>query len=42
MVVYGAWKLPLACVYARSLPPGVYEAEVKFGMEKLGVICIYP
>jgi hypothetical protein len=37
-----AWKLPLACTYARSLLLGVYEAEVKFGMEKLGVVCVYP
>jgi hypothetical protein len=42
MVVYGAWKLLLACVYARPLPPRVYEAETKFGMVKLGVICVYP
>jgi hypothetical protein len=39
-VVYGAWKLLLACTYAQSLPSGVYEAEVKFGMEKLGVVCV--
>jgi hypothetical protein len=24
------------------LPPGVYGAEVKFGIEKLGAICVYP
>jgi hypothetical protein len=29
-------------VYARPLPPGVYEAEAKFGMEKLGVVYVYP
>jgi hypothetical protein len=40
-VVYGAWKLPLPCAYARSLPLGVYEAEVKFGIEKLGAVCAY-
>jgi hypothetical protein len=39
-VVYGAWKLLLACMYAQSLPSGVYEAEVKFGMEKLAVVCV--
>jgi hypothetical protein len=37
-----AWKLPLACTYAQSLLPRVYEAEVKFGMEKLGAVCVYP
>jgi hypothetical protein len=41
-VVYGAWKLLLACAYARSLPPRVYEAEAKSGMEKLGAVCVYP
>jgi hypothetical protein len=29
-------------VYARPLPPGVYGAEVKFGIEKLGAVCLYP
>jgi hypothetical protein len=24
------------------LPPGVYEAEVIIGKEKLGVVCVYP
>jgi hypothetical protein len=28
-------------VYARPLPPGVNGAEVKFGIEKLGVVCVY-
>jgi hypothetical protein len=23
-------------------PRGVYEAEVKFGIEKLGAVCVYP
>jgi hypothetical protein len=41
MVVYGAWKLPLTCAYARP-PLGVYEAEAKFGKEKLGAVCVYP
>jgi hypothetical protein len=22
--------------------PGVYEVEAKFGMEKLGAVCVYP
>jgi hypothetical protein len=29
-------------VYARPLPPGVYGAEVKFGIGKLGAVCLYP
>jgi hypothetical protein len=29
-------------MYAWSLPPRVYEAKVKFGMEKLGTVCVYP
>jgi hypothetical protein len=31
----------LVCVYAWPVPPGVYGAEVKFGMEKLGAVCVY-
>jgi hypothetical protein len=34
--------LSLACAYVRPLPPGVYGAEVKFNIEKLGVVCVYP
>jgi hypothetical protein len=34
--------LPLACTYARPLLPGVFGAEVKLGIEKLGVVCVYP
>jgi hypothetical protein len=41
-VVYRAWKLPLACVYAWPLPSGVHEAKVIFGMKKLGAVCVYP
>jgi hypothetical protein len=29
-------------VYARSLPPEVYGGEVKFGIGKLGAICVHP
>jgi hypothetical protein len=29
-------------MYARPFPPGLYGAKVKFGIEKLGVVCIYP
>jgi hypothetical protein len=29
------------CVYAWPFPPGVYGAKVKFGIEKLGVLCTY-
>jgi hypothetical protein len=29
-------------VYARPLYPGVYGAEVKFGIGKLGMVCVYP
>jgi hypothetical protein len=28
--------------YVRPLPLGVYGAELKFGIEKLGMVCIYP
>jgi hypothetical protein len=34
--------LPLAFVYVRPLPPEVYGAELKFVIEKLGVVCVYP
>jgi hypothetical protein len=34
--------LPLACTYARPLLAGVYVAKVKFGIEKLGAVCVYP
>jgi hypothetical protein len=30
------------CAYARPLRPGVYGAEVKFSIEKLGAVCLYP
>jgi hypothetical protein len=29
-------------VYVRSLHPGVYGAELGFGIEKLGAVCVYP
>jgi hypothetical protein len=32
----------MGSVYAWPLPLGVYGAEVKFGIEKLGVVHIYP
>jgi hypothetical protein len=41
-VVYGAWYLLLECTYAWPLPPRVYGDEVKFDIEKLGVVCVYP
>jgi hypothetical protein len=25
-----------------AIAPGVYGAEVKFGIEKIGAVCIYP
>jgi hypothetical protein len=28
-------------VYAQPLPTGVYTTEVKFGIEKLGAVCVY-
>jgi hypothetical protein len=34
--------LPLVCVYVQPLPPGVYRAKVKFGIEKLGTVCVHP
>jgi hypothetical protein len=36
------WYMGLGNCRSRPLPPGVYAAEVKFGIEKLGVVCIYP
>jgi hypothetical protein len=33
--------LPLACAYVQPLPPGVYGAELKFGIEKIGVVYAY-
>jgi hypothetical protein len=38
------WSLVCAtsvCVCSASAP-GVYGAEVKFGMKKLGAVCVYP
>jgi hypothetical protein len=34
--------LPLAFAYVWPLPPGVYRAELKFGIEKIGAVCVYP
>jgi hypothetical protein len=30
------------CAYAWPLPLGVYGVEVKFGIERLGMVCVYP
>jgi hypothetical protein len=29
-------------MYVRPLPPGVYVIELKFDIEKIGVVCVYP
>jgi hypothetical protein len=34
--------LSLACAYVQPLPPGVYGAKIKFGIEKLDAVCVYP
>jgi hypothetical protein len=34
--------LLLVFTYVQPLPSGVYGAELKFGIEKLGVACVYP
>jgi hypothetical protein len=38
----GWGRCKLACTHAQPLPPGVYAAEVKFGIDKLGTVCVYP
>jgi hypothetical protein len=42
MVVYDAWNLLLGLGYAQPLYPDVYGDEIGFGIEKLGVVCVYP
>jgi hypothetical protein len=32
----------LTFTYVRPLPPGVYGVELKFSIEKLGVVYVYP
>jgi hypothetical protein len=34
--------LPLVFAYVRPLPQGVYGAELKCGIEKLGAVSVYP
>jgi hypothetical protein len=40
--VYVSWYLSLGLGYTRPLYPEVHGAKPGFGIEKLGVVCVYP